>query len=288
MSVPSLTTLYPKALAMPLLRRVPGGGGSGLPVTVVEVEDHLTPEAELAAYREVCGFGREDRLPPTWPHVVAFPMAMKIMTERAFPFAVLGLVHIANEIDQLRPIAPDEPLSLRVHAGDLGPHPRGTQFTIHAEGAVGGRLVWRSRSVYLKRDEGSGGPSEREPRVSPPGRTPAEEPGPLGRRSHWRVPADIGRRYGAVSGDRNPIHLYGWSARLFGMPRPIAHGMWVKARCLAELEPTLPDAFTVAVRFKLPLFLPAQVAFGVRDGDFDVRDASSGKPHLAGELGGVA
>jgi hypothetical protein len=279
MSVPSLTTLYPKALAMPLLRRVPGGGGgSGLPVTVIEVEDHVTPERDLAAYREVCGFEREDRLPPTWPHIAAFPMVMKIMTERSFPFAVLGLVHIANEIDQLRPIAPDEPLSLRVHAGDLGPHPRGSQFTIHAEGAVGGRVVWRSRSVYLKRGAGSGGEG-----------ATRERSGPLPARSHWRVPADIGRRYGAVSGDRNPIHLHGWSARLFGMPRPIAHGMWVKARCLAELESTLPDAFTVSVRFKLPLFLPAQAAFGVGDGGaFEVRDASSGKPHLSGELNGGA
>ena len=271
MTVPSLTALYPKALAMPLLRRVPGVGGSGLPGTVVEVDDFVTRERELGPYREVCGFEREDRLPPTWPHIVAFPMAMKIMTERSFPFAVLGLVHIANEIDQLRPIAPDEPLSLRVHAGDLGPHPRGTQFTIHAEGAVADRLVWRSRSVYLKRGEGSGGSG-------------GERTGPLGRRSHWRVPADIGRRYGAVSGDRNPIHLHGWSAKLFGMPRPIAHGMWVKARCLAELESTLPDAFTVDVRFKLPLFLPAQVAFGVDGNAFEVRDASSGKPHLSGTL----
>ena len=274
MTVPSLTALYPKALAMPLLRRMPGAGGSGLPGTVVEVDDFITREQELGPYREVCGFEREDRLPPTWPHIVAFPMAMKIMTERSFPFAVLGLVHIANEIDQLRPIAPDEPLSLRVHAGDLGPHPRGTQFTIHAEGAVDDRVVWRSRSVYLKRGEeiGSRPPSS------------GERTGPLPARAHWRVPADIGRRYGAVSGDRNPIHLHGWSAKLFGMPRPIAHGMWVKARCLAELEPALPDAFTVDVRFKLPLFLPAQVAFGVDGGAFDVHDASSGKPHLSGTL----
>jgi hypothetical protein len=272
MTVPSLTTLYPKALAMPLLRRVPGVGGSGLPGTVVEVDDFVTREQQLGPYRDVCGFEREDRLPPTWPHIVAFPMAMKIMTELSFPFAVLGLVHIANEIDQLRPIAPDEPLSLRVHAGDLGPHPRGTQFTIHAEGAVDDKVVWRSRSVYLKRSGGSGASS-------------GERTGPLPARAHWRVPADIGRRYGAVSGDRNPIHLHGWSAKLFGMPRPIAHGMWVKARCLAELEPTLPDAFTVEVRFKLPLFLPTQVAFGVGDGGaFEVRDASSGKPHLSGTL----
>jgi len=89
MTVPSLTALYPKALAMPLLRRLPGAGGSGLPGTVVEVDDFITREQELGPYREVCGFEREDRLPPTWPHIVAFPMAMKIMTERSFPFAVL-------------------------------------------------------------------------------------------------------------------------------------------------------------------------------------------------------
>ena len=169
-------------------------------------------------------------------------------------------MHIGNEIDQLRPIAPDEPLSLRVRAEDLEPHDRGTQFTIAAEArpwttsSCGARAA---STCAARQRAGRGGPGERR---KEPGRAAT----PLPARAHWRVPADIGRRYGAVSGDRNPIHLHGWSAKLFGMPRPIAHGMWVKARCLAELESTLPDAFTVEVRFKLPLFLPAQVAFGVR------------------------
>jgi acyl dehydratase len=100
-----------------------------------------------------------------------------------------------------------------------------------------------------------------------------------------RVPDDIGRRYGAVSGDRNPIHMHPLSAKLFGMPGAIAHGMWLTARCLAELEDELPAALRVEVAFKLPLVLPAQVAFGTREGGaFEVRDASSGKPHLAGTL----
>ncbi len=213
-------------------------------------------------------------LPPTYPHVVAFPLAVRIMAERAFPFPLLGLVHIGNEIVQHRPIGVGEPLTVRVRAQDLEPHDRGTQFAMAAEARVGEELVWRSRNVYLHRH---GKPSGEKP----PRRTARRR---LRRGTHWRVPGDIGRRYGAVSGDRNPIHLHAWSAKLFGMPRPIAHGMWLKARCLAELESTLPEAFTVDVRFKLPLFLPAQVAFGV-DGDaFEVRDASSGKPHLTGAL----
>ena len=226
----------------------------------------------------MCGFEREDRLPPTWPHIAAFPMAMKIMTERSFPFAVLGLVHIGNEITQHRPIAPGEALSLRVRTGDLEPHDRGKQFSIFATGSVGEEVVWESRNVYLKRGGGGSGGG---------GSKGGERQGPAPARAHWRVPEDIGRRYAAVSGDRNPIHMHPLSARLFGMPRPIAHGMWVKARCLGELEHELPGAFTVEVSFKLPLFLPAQVAFGVReDRSFEVRDAASGKPHLAGTLSG--
>jgi MaoC like domain len=279
-SPPSLTALYPRAVGVPLLRRVPVIGSrpprsKELPDTVLQVRDVETDAGHLAAYAEVCGFSRDDVLPPTYPHIVAFPLAVRIMAERAFPFPLLGLVHIGNEIVQHRPIGADEALRVRVRAQDLEPHDRGTQFTMAAEARVGEELVWDSRNVYLHRSKsgsGSGGSSKER-----------EEPAPAS--AHWRVPEDIGRRYGAVSGDRNPIHLHGWSAKLFGMPRPIAHGMWLKARCLAELEPTLPDAFTVDVRFKLPLFLPAQVAFGVRDDrSFEVRDASSGKPHLTGAL----
>ena len=279
-SPPSLTALYPRAVGVPLLRKLPGldsrSPGRELPDTGLEVRDVETDPGHLAAYNEVCGFSREDVLPPTYPHIVAFPLAVRIMAERAFPFPLLGLVHIGNEIVQHRPVRGTEPLSVRVRAQDLEPHDRGTQFAMAAEARVGRALVWSSRSVYLHRHGKPSGSKERE----------REAPGGRGQISaHWRVPGDIGRRYGAVSGDRNPIHLHAWSARLFGMPRPIAHGMWVKARCLAELEPSLPDAFSVDVRFKLPLFLPAEVAFAVQDGGgFEVRDASSGKPHLSGTI----
>jgi acyl dehydratase len=274
-SPPSLTALYPRAVAVPLLRKVPGLGGSReLPDTELEVRDVATDLDHLSDYTDVCGFERMDRLPATYPHIVAFPLAMRIMAERAFPFPLLGLVHIGNEITQYRPVSPDEALSVRVQAQDLEPHDRGTQFTMAAEARVGDELVWDSRNIYLHRSGGKSGV----------GSSKTERGAALPAQAHWRVPGDIGRRYGAVSGDRNPIHLHGWSAKLFGMPRPIAHGMWLKARCLAELEPTLPDAFSVDVRFKLPLFLPAQVAFGVQDDSFEVRDASSGKPHLSGTI----
>ena len=72
------------------------------------------------------------------------------------------------------------------------------------------------------------------------------------------------------------------------MKRHIAHGMWLKARCLAVLEGSLPDGFAVEVRFKLPVLLPSEVAFSTTahgdEREFALHDARSGKPHLAGKL----
>jgi len=104
----------------------------------------------------------------------------------------------------------------------------------------------------------------------------------------WSLPGDLGRRYGSVSGDLNPIHVHPLSARLFGFPSAIAHGMWTAARCLAALQPRLPQAFTVEVAFRKPILLPARVDFvlattkaGMR---FGVRGTRKPTAHLDGEL----
>ena len=77
--------------------------------------------------------------------------------------------------------------------------------------------------------------------------------------AEWRLAGDVGRRYGAVSGDRNPIHLHPLAARLFGFPRAIAHGMWTVARCLAEHG--TPPATLVRAEFRAPVPLPGTVTY---------------------------
>ncbi|MDX3161552.1 MaoC/PaaZ C-terminal domain-containing protein, partial [Streptomyces scabiei] len=88
----------------------------------------------------------------------------------------------------------------------------------------------------------------------------------------WRWGGDVGRRYGAVSGDRNPIHLHPLGARLFGFPRAIAHGMWTVARCLAEHG--TPPATRVRAEFRAPVSLPGTVTYaadGQTWGGFELR-----------------
>jgi acyl dehydratase len=105
--------------------------------------------------------------------------------------------------------------------------------------------------------------------------------------AEWRLGGDLGRRYAAVSGDRNPIHMHSLTAKPLGFPAAIAHGMWTKARCLAALESRLPDAFGVEVRFRKPILLPARVEFACEERgggeiSFAVRDAKRQKTHLDG------
>jgi acyl dehydratase len=268
-TTPNLTMLFGKAVLTGFTRH-----GSVLPAT--EYSRELVVDAEnLAAYNKVCGFRLNDELPVTYPHVLGFPLQVKLMTDHDFPFPLVGSVHLANRITQHRPLRAGQPLSLRVHVDNLRDHAKGKQFDMITEATVNGTLAWRGVSTYLRRGggTGSGESGERE--------TVTRQPLAV-----WKVPDDIGRRYADVSGDRNPIHTHALTARLFGFPRAIAHGMWTKARCLAAFEGRLPDAFTVDVRFKKPVLLPAKVSFHAGKQDdgraFELFDARSGKPHLSG------
>ena len=269
-STPSLATLYPKALLGGVLRKASDGE---LPDTELVRTGVVVDPAHLAAYNTVCGFRLSDELPATYPHMLAFPLQMALMTEPGFPFPLLGMVHVANRITQHRALRVGEPLTVRVRAENLRPHEKGRQFDVVSEAWTGEHLVWADVSTYLRRGAGSG--SARRDQLVPPTAD-----------AIWRVPADIGRRYAEVSGDRNPIHLHPLTARLFGFPRAIAHGMWTKAHALAAFEGRLPEAFTVDVRFKQPVLLPAKAAFTswpVDDGwAFELWSGS--KPNLEGTI----
>ncbi|WP_200300624.1 MaoC family dehydratase [Streptomyces adelaidensis] len=265
--------------------------------------------ARLAAYERVCGFPTgEDAVPPTYPHVLGFPLAMRIMSGRDFPLPLLGLVHTSIEITRRRRLPATGEYELTVYVDELAPHRRGTEATVVTEVRDGGDgdgdgVAWESRSTYLARhrriDDGQmnggqidggagrrgdgGGDSTRER----PHEAPARAPFPSV--TEWRLAADVGRRYGAVSGDRNPIHLHPLGARLFGFPRPIAHGMWTVARCLAEHG--TPPAALVRAEFRAPVPLPGTVTYaadGQAWGGFELRGAgpSGGGPGGAGPGGG--
>jgi acyl dehydratase len=248
---PRLGGLYVKAALGAVGRR-----GHELPGTELLRERVAVDRDHLAAYARVCGLPVADALPATYPHVLAFPLQVALMAQRSFPLALPGLVHVRNRITLHRVIDAAEPLTVRVHAEGLRAHPRGAQVDLVARVDAGGATGWEGRSTYLSRGATApeGAPEPAEP-------TGIEDGPPV---ATWRVDAGAGRRYARVSGDVNPIHLHPWTAKAFGFPRAIAHGMWTAARALAALQGRLPVAFTYDVAFGRPLLLPSTVQLRTR------------------------
>ena len=290
-SSPSMPVLFARAGAamVPGASLLPfiGGGGGEIPDLTLVLDGVVgrsgAPGVLPSGVRVRGPAAATTTLPATYPHMLAFPLHLALMTDSSFPFAR----------DRARPHRqPDRPAPadlastsgsrLRVWATPLEPHPRGRQFSIMTEARVGDELVWEEVSTNLRRGRSDGagadpdGPSGAGDRTSTSIDVP--DAADLPSVEDWELPGDLGRRYGSVSGDLNPIHVHPLTARLFGFPSAIAHGMWTKARCLAALQSRLPDAFTVDVAFRKPILLPATVTFAATDGDgpelrFGVRGA---------------
>ncbi|MGW8887999.1 MaoC/PaaZ C-terminal domain-containing protein [Streptomyces sp. NPDC055749] len=270
-----IASLVRGAVTSPFKRA--GRPGAELPATRITLPPAPVAPGHLAAYSRICGFSESGALPLTYPHVLGFAPAMRLMTGRDFPLPVVGLVHTWIEITRHRTPHPADALELTLYAQELAPHRRGTEVTVVTEARLAGELLWESRSGYLSRHA-----------TTHPTETPASEPAPppaaLPAVAEWQLPADLGRRYGAVSGDRNPIHLYPLTARPFGFPRAIAHGMWTVARCLAEADE--PGRIRhVRADFRAPVLLPSTVTYAA-DGagrDVELRGAT-GRVHLTGTV----
>lgn len=306
-AVPGLGGLYARAV-LPGWPRLPGRNvgenpdDPALPDVTYRVADVVADPEHLLSYQRLLGEPADDALPAGYVHVLAFPVAMALMVRPDFPLPVAGMVHLANTVTVARTIRAEERLEVHAWAQDLRPHAKGTQVDLVTEvcaryGAGDDqRVVWRGVSTYLAKGvarstvdggiaassaNGAGraaGTTEETSGFTPPMPT-----------ARWALDAGTGRRYAAVSGDRNPIHLSALTAKAFGFPRAIAHGMYTAARALAESGAGRQGAFEWTVEFAKPVLLPSTVALAITEDETDGFTYSgwnprSGKEHFRGTV----
>ncbi|MBA1190494.1 acyl dehydratase [Pseudomonas entomophila] len=240
----------------------------GLRCTLRVDRDHL------AAYRGLCRFPDDSHLPATYPHVLAFGLHLQLMTAPDFPFPLLGMVHLGNRLEVLRPLGALDSLQFAVHAENLRPHAKGGTFDLVTEAEDGLGVIWRETSRMLVRGLRLDVPADADA-------TAHDAPSTQAPLTRWYADSDIGRRYAKVSGDYNPIHLSAVSARLFGFPTAIAHGMYSLARTLAALQDHLPSSgHGVEVAFHKPIRLPSEVILSTSD-----LQGTTGQMRLEGHSG---
>lgn len=262
--------------------------GETIPRIEALVKGISADPAKLRDYRLICNFADSDKLPVTFPQVMAFPLQMAALTHEKFPLRLLGLVHVRNLITQYRPLDAREPLDFLAFVEGHRTVHNGIEFDIVTEvHDSGGALVWKSVASTLSRGKKTDQKTDK--KSEKPAKKAASSQIEFGRYASWDVPANIGRRYGLNAGDVNPIHLTAVSARLFGFKRAIAHGMWTMARCVAEFGDELPQpGFSLSVAFKQPVFLPGSVLMkygpGAKSTEFALMSADGEKTHLVGQV----
>jgi acyl dehydratase len=279
-TLPPPAQLYARALGG-LLRRGRRAPAAPLPaLRVVRPAATLEPAA-IGRYARVCGFIPEHGVPFTYPHLLAFPLHLLMLTDPAFPWSAPGIVHLANHVRLRRPLAYTDVLRVETEFGALLRHDKGQAFVVHSRIYRRGEAVWDGESVYLKRAVASAG----EPLAALDIDAAA-----LRRAARWQLPPQLGRDYARASGDYNPIHLSALSAKVFGFPRAIAHGMWTLARAGAALQPPrrLAQA-SLRAEFRAPLLLPGEASLwsaspSLNERTLEVRDHAGERPHLRGHL----
>ena len=103
----------------------------------------------LEAFREVCDLPSSPLLPPTYPHLLAFGLQMQLLTDKDFPFPLLGLIHLSNQIRVLRPMGGVSQLRIGVSANNLQKHPKGATFDVvtQVDDLIG--PLWEAQSTLL-------------------------------------------------------------------------------------------------------------------------------------------
>ena len=248
-----------------------------LPQVEYVVDSFKVDHKHLKAYNEVCGFKNNGYIPAIYLTVLSQSLQMHMMTAEAFPFPVLGLVHIRNQVKQYRKIGVNESLTLSCKFGELQPHDKGVQFDFITTVKVGDEVVVEALTTYLSRQKSKGKAAAK----IVENKTPDYE-----LNAEWEILENTGRRYAMTSGDFNLIHIHALMAKAFGFKQAIAHGMWTKAKALSSLA--LPDAYEADVWFKLPLYLPSKVQFltakAANDTEILIRNSKNQKPHVTGTV----
>ncbi len=275
---PSLAATFFRALGTGAKR--PGRINS-LPGVKLVLPEVVLEGSHIAAYAALCGFNESAGVPLIYPQLLTFPLVTAYVSSPDCPWPAMGTVHLANAITQHQRLHAGDAVRVELQTGDLLAHDKGQVFTLNLRILRHEELVWSATQSLLRVGVAQV--------AGTPYASQIAADLALSCQTDFSVRADLGRRYGDVSGDRNPIHMTSLTARLFGFKRAIAHGMWTNARALSCLLPAQAlEQASLNVEFKTPLFLPGRASLwsarSTSGALFEVRDAKGERPHLRGQL----
>ena len=286
--MPGIPGLFAKMVCLSMVRPPGLNQDTILKNTCMVFKDHPLDLAKINQFKTICGYGsapqtdKAPAVPAPYVQTLFIGLLSRFISSGYFPINPMGLIQVGQSFELKRSINLDEVLDLSCSLLDMTQTQKGihTRFLLEARSSFKSKkeVVWQGISTYFTRAKAM-------PKTK---RKEQQEETPLEVVETIQVPRNTGLKYAAVSGDYNPHHLYGWTAKFIGFKQPIAHGMWSLARAGASLEKRFdyPSALKIQGSLKLPIFMPATITLGVKaegnQAHFELRDHKKGLPHLKG------
>lgn len=296
-SVPSLLPLYAKAAT--------GGKSSNrtstLKTPALAVNGVTVSPSRDEEFRRIVGAPPVDHVAGAaffgHVHSLIMPLQMELMAADDFPLPMMGLIHTSNTYRQLAPVPVGSKVDVEVRVAGFRAHRSGTEIVHEATVSQDGTVLVEETSVYLAKgkslDDVNADPDSDSSSASAARRPAFAVPVPT---AQWRIPGSIGRTWAKVSGDWNPIHVTGLTAKALGMPGVVAHGMYTASRALAESDVPGGTPFEFHIDFAAPVIVPAtvmvaitragEVVDGVARGGTDIVawNRKKRRPHFTGHV----
>ncbi len=279
--LPSLGSIYLKAL---ISKKKGLKQGESFP-QISKYAELTISQSFSDHYHQICQADSKVQL-ITMPQVLIVPLHFHILSDPLSQMPIFGLIHAKNEIMANSALPIGQKLGVLAWVGESRWKEKGMELDLWSAidpqfmGVDWAKLSaqeteermkkasWICKMTVFKLQS-----TENKSEVKSENNQKEQSQIDLTTYQSWDLSADLGRRYAAVSGDYNPIHLYPFSSKLFGFKSPIIHGMWSLARVLGELEktnfasqnPNPASQKYLEVKFKRPIPLPSTIFFKMEE-----------------------
>lgn len=249
-----------------------------LPQAEYKVKPFYASASHLSRYLDICGFENNGIIPAIYFMMLSQSLQMYMMTQEQFPFSVLGLIHLENTLKQYKVLHANQAYGLSCCFGEIETRKNGYAFKFIITVMLADEVVAEGTSTYFYKQYNNNLSQDQKRNETSRHNMCVDQ--------KWSLTENIGRHYAILSGDFNLIHLHAFTAKPFGFKQAIAHGMWSKAKILANLD--LPEQYEIQVTFKSPMYLPSEVQFlmfcDLNKTDFKVQDHNLNKTHIIGQV----
>jgi len=251
-SIPGLPVLYLKAGIKRNAKQL-----KSLPELSMKVSGFKINSKQLSNYLSKFKYGSTQLLPAPFLYLATQSIQLYMLTLPEFPLSPAGLVHLGVRFEQPKELSPEWRGVVVMSIINQRRSRKGLVLDIESRFEDNTGTVYLiitstylARAVKVRNDDSI-------PKLVHFDETLLTDGGAF--ESSFSVGRDSGKHYARLSGDYNPIHLYGWSAKLFGFKQPIIHGLYMVSKTYSELYKQhnigpLEGTF----QFKSPLYLPGK------------------------------